>query len=96
MLNWGTLIAKGVTFKDNESYQLCLLRQQRGARIRERSLGAPLASPRTARYGGAILTYGPLLLIDCEFTGNSAPNVSHPTTARLARSPPALRSLAGR
>mgnify|MGYP004288957151 CR=1 FL=1 len=98
MDNYGTLIAKGVTFKDNEaSTGLCLPRQQRGARIRERSLGAPLASHRTAQYGGAISANGPLLLIDCVFTGNSASSdVSHPTAARLPRSPPALRSLAGR
>ena len=96
MNNYGTLIAKGVTFKDNSAVP-CLRGQQRGPRIRERSLGAPLASPRTAQYGGAIWTDGPLLLIDCVFTGNSASNyVSHPTAARLSRSPPALRSLAGR
>ena len=96
MNNRGTVIAKGVTFKDNTAY-LCLPRQQRGARTRGDSLGAPLASPRTAQSGGAIRTDGPLLLIDCVFTGNSATNdVSHPTAARLSRSPPALRSLAGR
>ena len=96
MLNIGTLIAKGVTFKDNTaSSSLCLPRRQRGARIRKRSLGAPLASPRTAQHGGAIYTIGPLLLIDCVFTGNSGGYVSHPT-ARPSRSPPALRSLAGR
>ena len=93
MVNWGTLIAKGVTFKDNTAsgYGLCLSRQQRGARIRERSLGAPLASPRTAQGGGAIWTYGPLLLIDCVFTDNAATGtcsycgVSHPTAMRLPR-----------
>ena len=95
VLDDGTFIAKGVTFKDN-SANLCIPRQQRGARIRERSLGAPLASPRTAQIGGAIWSNGPLLLIDCVFTGNSATYVSHPTAAHLPRSPPALRSLAGR
>ena len=97
MDNYGTLIAKGVTFKDNSVDYLCLPRQQRGARIRERSLGAPLGSVWTAQYGGAIFNDGDLLLIDCVFTGNSAAgNVSHSAAARLSRSPSALRSLAGR
>ena len=93
-----TLIAKGVTFKDNEATTyLCFPHQQRGARIRERSLGAPLASPRTAQAGGAIMNAGALLLIDCVFTGNSADDyVSHPTAARRSRSPNARRCLAGR
>ena len=92
----GALVAKGVTFKDNEA-SLCLLASSEALRIRERSLGAPLASPRTAQYGGAIITKKSLLLVECVFTSNSAGDyVSHPTAPRLPRSPPALRSLAGR